>query len=73
MNEEYILNTIKGILSKRKVGKPNFVPHQELIKAVLGDLKVVLNELVANNSLLFRRDINGRPLFYINERVDKDI
>lgn len=70
MNEEYILNTIKGILSERKKGNPNYVHHQELINALLEDLKVVLNELVKGGRLTFRKDINGRPLFYINEGVD---
>ena len=35
MNEEYIINTIKGILSERKRGEPNYVSHQELINALL--------------------------------------
>ena len=69
MNEEYILNTIKGILSERKVGDPNYVTHQEVINAVLEDLKVALNELVSERLLTFRKDINGRPLFYINGEV----
>ncbi len=70
MNEEYILNTIKGILSERKRGEPNYVPHQELINALLEDLKMALNELVSEGALTFRKDVNGRPLFYINGGVD---
>lgn len=70
MNEEYILNTIKVILSERKVGDPNYVTHQEVINAVLEDLKVALNVLVSENLLTFRKDINGRPLFYVNEGLD---
>ena len=69
MNEEYILNTINTILSTREIGEPNNVPHQELINAVLEDLKVALNELVSEKRLTFRKDINGRPLFYINGAV----
>ena len=69
MNEEYILNTIKTILSERKKGNPNYVPHQELINAILDDLKVALNVLVSEKRLTYRKDINGRPLFYINGDV----
>lgn len=70
MNEEYIINTIKGILSERKRGEPNYVSHQELINALLEDLKMALNELVSDGALTFRKDVNGRPLFYINEGLD---
>lgn len=70
MNTEYVLNTVKAILSTRKVGDPNYVHHQELISLVLEDLKMALSELVSENKLTFHKDINGRPLFYINGGVD---
>lgn len=64
MNEDYIYNTIKRILSERKNNIPNNVPYNELVTAIMDDLKLILNGLVSNKKITFRKDVNGNLLFY---------
>lgn len=64
MNHDYVYNTIKRILSERRNNIPNNVPYNELTKEILSDLKLVLNDLVGQKKITFKKDINGNLLFY---------
>lgn len=64
MNEDYIYNTIKRILSERENNIPNNVPYNELVRAITEDLKLILNDLVSDKKITFRKDVNGGLLFY---------
>lgn len=64
MNEDYIYNTIKRILSERQNNTPNNVPYNELVKEITSDLKLIINDLVSKKKITFRKDVNGGLLFY---------
>ena len=64
MNHDYVYNTIMRILSERQNNIPNNVPYNELAKEVTNDLKLVLNDLVSDKKIAFKKDVNGNLLFY---------
>lgn len=64
MNEDYVYNTIMRILSSRKNNIPNNVPYNELVKEITSDLKLIINDLVSDKKITFRKDVNGNLLFY---------
>lgn len=72
MGTEYILNTIKVLLEKKKRFEPNGVPYRELCDDILEDVKTAINELCSEGRITFMRDINKMPIFYVNERPEVD-
>lgn len=64
MTTEYVLNVIESILKQRVIQEPNCVPYNELATQIIEDLKMAINQLVEDKKITFRKDVNGRLLFY---------
>ena len=65
MNEDYIYNTIVTLLND-KTKEPKCVTWRELQEAVAADVQQIINALVSEKRITFRRDVNKQPLFFIN-------
>ena len=71
MTTDYVLNTIKRILDSRVIQEPNCVPHKELVREVCDDLKLAVDQLVAEKQIRFQRALND-TLYYVVESGDKN-
>lgn len=69
MNEEYLLKTIEAIISTHENGL-NYVHINELRSVLEEDMKMAVNQLIIDKRIRFQRDVNGNPIFFINEGVD---
>ena len=67
MTTDYVYNTVHRKLSERVISEPNCVSFNELTKEIVSDLKLALNQLIADKRLTFRKNVNGELLFYDNE------
>lgn len=66
MEPEYVYKTIRLLLEQRTSIDPSGVPFNDVVGAVVEDLKMVLNALVDDGKLSFKIDINKQPIFYDN-------
>lgn len=66
MDTDYVYKTIKFLLEQRSMMVPRGVPYRVLFDAIQDDLKMAVNELVAEGRVSFKIDINKQPIFYDN-------
>ena len=48
----------------------NYVHINELRSVLEEDMKMAVNQLIIDKRIRFQRDVNGNPIFFINEGVD---
>ena len=66
MNEDYIYNTLVGLLHEIPTNKaPRCVQWRELMASIESDVKMIIGNLHEQGRIIGKRDVNKNPLLFI--------